>query len=325
MSERTQTATKKSIPALRFFSLVYQRFWQKRARYTFAMASPFRLAPLASALLCLDVAGISCVGQTVSDYDRAMVLLREGRFQQARSLFEAAARLTPDSADVWKGLGLTLLRLNDYAAAADPLRHACDLRSTGDDACYLEGRTLFLLARYDESITPLEKARRGAGQPDSSGPNSSGEEVSRIERALALSWDKLGNAREAERWFAAAIEHHRGISAAREDPRIDYGAFLVRQGRASEAVKPLGLALAANPNSYGANFETGRALLDLDRSGDALPYLERAAAIDPDSSAAQMLLGKTLLRVGRAEEGQRILAQARKRWDATNQGSSKVK
>ena len=260
----------------------------------------------------------------MSYYDRGMACLREGRFQEARPLFEAATRLTPDSADSWKALGLTLLRLNDYGAAAEPLRHACELGPAGEDSCYLEGRVLFVLSRYDESIAPLEKALRNSGQ----------EDRAKIERALALACDKLGNSTEAERWFIAAIDHYR--DAKSEDPRLDYGAFLVRQGRAGEAIKPLALALGANPNSFAGNVENGRALLDMDRPADALPFLERAAAINASSSNAQMLLGKTLLRMGRTEEGERILREgrkrwdaangdARKRWDAANQGSSSVK
>jgi tetratricopeptide (TPR) repeat protein len=244
-----------------------------------------------------------------------MVCFRDGRFTEARPLFEAAATQTPDSPDVWKARGLTLLRLNDYAAAADPMRHACELRAKGDDACYLDGRILFILARYDESIAPLERALR----------NAAPEDQSKIERALALAWDKVGNAVEAESRFVAAIAGYRGDASAREDPRLDYGAFLVRQGRASEAVKPLALALASNPSSFMANLENGRAFLDLDRPAEALRYLERAAAIDASSSTAQMLLGKALLRVGRKEEGERILSRARKNWDAANQGSSSVK
>jgi len=134
----------------------------------------FRRSSLTCALLC--VAGNMSTGQTTSDYDRGMICFREGRLQEARPLFEAAARRSPDSADVWKALGLTLLRLNDYAAAVDPMRRACELRAAGDDACYLEGRILFLLARYDESIAPLEKARR----------NARPEDLVKIERALAL-------------------------------------------------------------------------------------------------------------------------------------------
>jgi len=273
----------------------------------------FRRSSLTCALLC--VAGNMSTGQTTSDYDRGMICFREGRLQEARPLFEAAARRAPDSADVWKALGLTLMRLNDYAAAVDPMRHACELRATGDDACYLEGRILFLLGRYDESIGPLDNARR----------NAAPEDLMRIDRALALSWDKLGNAAKAERLFISAMNNYRANAQTHEDPRIDYGAFLVRHGRAAEAIKPLALALAANPKSFAANLERGRAFLDLDRAADALPYFERAAEIEPASFTARMLLGKTLLRVGRKEEGERILSQARKRWDAINQGSSSVK
>jgi Flp pilus assembly protein TadD len=268
------------------------------------------------AFLCLWIAVSRRPAQAETPaYDRGMVCFREGRFQEAQPFFEAAARLTPDSPDIWKALGLTLLRLNNYAAAADPLRHACELRSSGDDACYLEGRVLFILARYDEAVAPLDRARR----------NAAPEDQSRIERALALVWDKLGDAAGAERWFLAAIDHYRSAAQTRDDPRLDYGTFLVRQGRAGEAIKPLAIVLAANPASFAANLETGRALLDLDRPDDALPYVGRAAAIDPASSSAQMLLGKALLRVGRREEGERILSDARRNWEAANQGSSRVR
>src|SRR5689334_11229212 len=106
------------------------------------MEDPCRRARFLCGLLCLAMAG----NAAASDYERGMICFREGRFAQARALFESAARLEPDSPDVWKALGLTLLRLNDYAAAADPMRHACELGAAGDDSCYLEGRILFVLA-----------------------------------------------------------------------------------------------------------------------------------------------------------------------------------
>jgi tetratricopeptide (TPR) repeat protein len=259
-------------------------------------------------------------GQRVShqvaaaEYDLGMENFREGRLKEARGFLEKATALSPDRADAWKALGLTLLRLNDYAAAVVPLRNACRREPDGDDACYLEGRALFVLSRYDEASKPLEKALGTARD----------EDRAKIERAMALNLDQLGKAPEAESHFRNAIGAYRATAETREDPRADYGAFLVRQGRAGEALEPLTAVLAAQPNSVAANTEKGRALLDLDRPGEAVEYFQKVIAADPTAWKVRMLLGKTYLRLGRSEEGERELRVGREGWGKANQGSSRV-
>jgi tetratricopeptide (TPR) repeat protein len=245
------------------------------------------MVALPGAYLAVVVAGISCAAQS-ANHDSGISLLRDG---------------------------LTLLRLQDYSAAVDPLRRACELEPGGEDACYLAGRTLFLLGRYDEAEAPLEAARSRA----------TAEERAKVYRALALNADKLANYAEAERRFLTAIRSFRPSGGTTQDPRLDYGAFLVRQGRAGEALEPLRGSLSARSDSAAANAELGRAFLDLDRPGEALPWLEKAVRIDPRAWSARMLLGKAYLRVGRAEEGQRELSKGRDGWAKEDHGSSTVK
>jgi tetratricopeptide (TPR) repeat protein len=249
------------------------------------------------------------------NYSRGVAYLHEGRLNEALPFLVKATALSPDSADAWKALGLTHLGLKHYAEAIDPLRHACERSSGEEDACYLAGRTLSLLARYDEAVEPLEKALRTAAQ---------GQDQAKVNRAIALNLANLGNAVEAERHFHAAIRADRPATDAREDPRLDYGAFLIRQGRAGEALEPLKQTLATSPNSPAGNAETGRALLDLDRPAEALPYLQRAVAIDPQAWNVRMLLGKAYLRIGRSADGERELRKGREGWATANAGSSKV-
>jgi Flp pilus assembly protein TadD len=135
---------------------------------------------------------------------------------------------------------------------------------------------------------------------------------------------------EAERHFLEAIRSYRPDAGAPEDPRVDYGAFLVRQGRAEEALEPLKLALSAQPisarfGSLAANRDLGRALLDLDRPSAALPYLEKAVVADPAAWNIRMLLGKTYLRLGRMEDGERELRAGREGWAKADHGSSTTK
>jgi Flp pilus assembly protein TadD len=261
--------------------------------------------------LVVGLAG-ACGAQDV--YNQGIALFREGRFREARPVLETAAAHDPGSAKVWKALGLTLLRLADYGGAIDPLRHACELERAGEDACYLEGRTLFLLSRYEEAEEPLEKADRTALPAAHS----------RADRALALNADKLGKTAEAERLFLAAVHAWRPEPGANDDPRADYGAFLIRQGRAADAIVPLRQALAARPDSPVLNAELGRGLLDLDRPAEALPCLERAVALDKAAWNIRTLLGKTYLRLGRSEDGERELLEGRRGWASAHQGSSSV-
>jgi tetratricopeptide (TPR) repeat protein len=94
------------------------------------------------------------------NYDLGLAYFQQKRLGEARPFLEKAAALTPESHDVWMALSLVLLGLKDYPGAASPLRHACELAKGGSDACYLQGRTLFLLARYREAVAPLETALR---------------------------------------------------------------------------------------------------------------------------------------------------------------------
>ena len=109
------------------------------------------------------------------------------------------------------------------------------------------------------------------------------------------------------------------------DARIDYGAFLIGQGRAQDAVKILNVAIAGSPSSARAQAELGRAFLELDRPIDAVGPLKRSVELEPNGWSVRMMLGKTYLRLGRIEEGERELKLGREGWVKQDYGSSKNK
>ena len=98
-----------------------------------------------------------------------------------------------------------------------------------------------------------------------------------------------------------------------EDPGIDYGVFLFRQGQAEDAVAPLEAALKRHPDAARAYLELGCIELALDRLPEAATHLERALALDRRTCArAHLLLGKVYQRQGKiqaAEEHLRLGAQ----------------
>ena len=260
------------------------------------------------------------LGRTPDDPDAnyylGMAYFREGRPQDARQFLERATQLSPSKPSPWKALGLVLLGANDYRGALVPLGRACALDPNDEDNCYLLGRSLFVLGQYDEAVQPLDKAMRAAPPANQAA----------VHRATALNFAELGMTQEAERHFRDAIRLHRAaVGATQTDPRLDYGAFLIRQGRTQDALEMLRQSVTASPGSPRAHAELGRALLELDRPAEALPQLKSAVALDPTVWAVRLLLGKAYLRLGRTAEGERELKLGREGWTQQDYGSSKIK
>ena len=221
---------------------------------------------------------------------------RAGRSAAARPLLERAVRLSPTSARAWKTLGLVTMSNGDLNGALPALGKACELAENDEEACYFLARNLHALGRYEAARDAFEKALRAAPR----------EMLSKVHRAIALNFVALFLPAEAEQHFVKAIELA-GPSRNGEDPRVDYGAFLFRQGRTEEAVRPLEHAVRDAPSSARANLEWGRVLLHLNRVNEAAVCLEKTVALEPDNGNAHLLLGQAYLRIGRTSEGEREL------------------
>jgi Flp pilus assembly protein TadD len=99
--------------------------------------------------------------------------------------------------------------------------------------------------------------------------------------------------------------------AANEDPAIDYGVFLFRQGRGEEAVEPLKEVVKRHPAAARAYLELGCVQLSLDRVSEAAASLERAVALDAGNSRTHLLLGKAYLRLGKNEAAEEQLRRVK--------------
>ena len=209
----------------------------------------------------------------------------------------------PKDAAEWKSIGMRAASTGEMEAAAKYFDKGCELDPSDDDACYYLGRTLYTLARYAEARRAFEVALKTA-------PNRR----ERAARAAALNAVALDQPAEAERHFRDAVRAHSDSDRSVEDTRIEFGAFLVRQGRAGEAVPLLAEALKGSPGSARGNTELGRALLHLGRSSEAARCLETAVKADPSSVATRLLLGRAYLHLGRAADAERELRIGREGW-----------
>jgi len=214
----------------------------------------------------------------------------------------------------WKQRGLKLAMSGQLEAAAETLTKACELSPRNDDACYYLGRTWFTLGRYVEARDSFAKALQISPKPM----------LSKAHRAAALNFVALIIPEEAERHFRKAVQLSRGTKSTDEDPRVDYAAFLFRQGRMEEALPLLEQAVKEQPASARANTELGRVLLHMGKRELAAARLEKAVALDPRSTAARLLLGRTYLELDRKQQGEEQLRLGQENWNQ-RYGSSTVK
>lgn len=235
-------------------------------------------------------------GSADAAYYLGVARFRQRRFREAVTALEAAVRISPSRGEVWKLLGAAYVAQRDFPSAEAPLRQACDLQPQDEDACYYLGRNYHELSRFEEAIAAFEKARPIETQ-----------NRWRVHSGLALALEGLHRPEEAERQFRLAVGSYRDRGRRDEDPRIDFGVFLFRQGRAPEAAYQLQQAVSASPDSARARFELGRVLHGAGRLPEAAAQLEKAVELDPKRAEAHLLLAKVYYRLGLRADGDRHL------------------
>jgi tetratricopeptide (TPR) repeat protein len=226
-------------------------------------------------------------------------LFAEHKADAAIAAFQRAVELRPGYAPAWKALGVVYASRNEFERAEPAFRNACERQPALPDACLYYGRILYLLNRFQQAIDVLRPVLKREA--------ANGEAY----RLLALSLEALGESAEAGDAFRHAVRFQQG-AAANEDPGIDYGVFLFRQGEAENAVAPLEAVLKRHPDSPRAYLELGCIELALDRLPQAATHLERSLALDPHAARTHLLLGKVYLRQGKtqaAEEQLRLGSQ----------------
>jgi len=216
----------------------------------------------------------------------------------AIAAFRKSVELKPDFAPAWKALGVVFASQGDFENAEDSFRNACERQPGLSDACLYHGRTLYLLNRFQPAVLAL----RAVLQREKENPEAW--------RLLALSLEALGDVRPAGDAFRQAVRFNRGASP-NEDPGIDYGVYLFRQGRAEEAIVPLDAAARRHPDSFRAQLELGCVQLALDRLEEAAAHLQRAVALEPRGARGHMLLGKVYQRQGKDRDAAEQLSLGR--------------
>jgi tetratricopeptide (TPR) repeat protein len=228
------------------------------------------------ALLLLTAA----LALTEEPYQQGVALFEKGHYAEAAPLLAEAARRDPKNAQKWKALGVALAAQKKYAEATEPLRRACELNPELPDACYYFARNEYAQNRFEISIQTLKRLLKSDPQP------------ARIYLALAQNYEGLALAQEAERHFREALRSNsdRSRLAGDFDPRLHYGLFLIRAGRASEAIPYLRECVQDSPRHVQSRIELARALLYAGKPAEAAEHLNAVLAMAPENVQARVLL-----------------------------------
>jgi tetratricopeptide (TPR) repeat protein len=223
------------------------------------------------------------------DYERGVALIQNGDYVNAVPFLARAVEASPRSAPAWKALGVAYAAQSLYIEAEPAFAKSCELDPGLPDACYYHGRALYALDRYEPSLKVLERLAKRDSRSW------------KVRLGIAQALEAIARAPEAEKSFTEAIALSRQSSP---QPGAAYGLFLLRQGRAEEAIAALEGVLKHFPNAAEAHMLLGRALLEQERVEPAIPHLERAVALDPTSAQAHLLLAKAYVRAGRTADAQ---------------------
>ena len=226
-----------------------------------------------------------------------MILLEDGAFERARSLFEHLTRLEPRLADGWANLAEVEIADGKFPAALDAAEHALSLDASYKLPRYLRGRCLQELGREKEAQEELARAgiaqRRMLGDAWSERiPEFAVGFEARFARAVQL----LQSDRNAEARAAFELLMH-------ERPRDvrTLGNLAMAQaatGNLDAAIVSCDAALGIEPNSATLHAARARVMLGGRRVEDALLDARRATELDAQDASNFELFGFALAASG---------------------------
>jgi tetratricopeptide (TPR) repeat protein len=204
------------------------------------------------------------------------VLQQQQRHDEALQAFDAAVKLKPDDAELWRQIGNALAELKRLPDAVLSLQHALKLDPRNASAANKCGVLLHELGRFEEALACFTRCDEWLP----------GRAAVLHKRARTLV--------ELERFDEALADGRRAHQLDPGNAEIcnDIGIVLQRLDRFDEALEWLDRALALRADYVEALSNKATALGNFRRWEDALPLFDRALALKPDN--IPVLLNKSL-------------------------------
>jgi protein O-GlcNAc transferase len=221
-------------------------------------------------------------------------LLREGRHEEAKSLYRRVCVAKVPSPEAWAGLSAAEYHLGSIDAALSCADIALSLDHRSVRAQVLRIACLVDLSRLVEAVTAAERllAAEPENVPALLNKATALVRLARFQEALTAS----------DRVLAVDSNHPTG--------HLNRGLALQGLRRFGEALSAFERALELRPDYGTARVNLCSVLIGLGRYGDALQAVDQALASDPDNLAVLVNRGAALLHLGHSEEAVDALRKA---------------
>ena len=285
--------------------------------------------------------------QEAGTMEQGVVLLQQGRPEEARPIFEAILRADPSDAaaqaaevEASERLALEkrangrnvdalsdLLRAQKLAPANARLEYDLGILEdemhlypeaekalqTAQDLHFQNPRLLYAMARVEMDAGELGPAAERMQAYLKEQPNDATAHygLGRIYE-IGLQFDKA----------RAEFEESILIQPEQTEAYYQLGDMDLKQNQYDSALDELEKTLARDPKHGGALTDAGEAYFKKKQYDEALAFLQRAIAAAPDYQPGHYYLGLTLARLGRKEESAKELATAAKLADEDNRKGS---
>jgi tetratricopeptide (TPR) repeat protein len=242
-----------------------------------------RLASLcaAAAALAAVLAGAGCGPSMASppkenpiladlvDYRSGLVMLREGRADEAIQLLVQARKSSPRDPHVPNALGLALLYKKDYPSAIKAFSDALALDSTFVEARNNRGVANLQAGKWDDAEADFQAVLDGPPTPEKVNAHYN----------LGLLYEKRGQPRDAEREYSLTIADSPDNTQAFRSR----GLVRMKLGQNAGALEDFLVVLKEEPKDAVANYQAALCVLGDDRRDLARKFMQRAADAAPDS------------------------------------------
>jgi tetratricopeptide (TPR) repeat protein len=277
-------------------------------------------------------------------------LLVSSQWDEARTLYQGIIQRHPDNAEAYYGLGRVRAARDDFGAAIESLRKACELFPKFAAAHFALARAYRRVGKLQEAQQELELSNKSEGGiPDIDDPLLA--EVAALNRdfkaylkvgakslaagrlqdaadafegALEINsqlpeahthliyiYAQLGQAAKAEEHYQAAVR----LNPKGPEAYFNYGVFLMNHNRPTEAEQAFRKAVEFDPHYAEAHSNLGYLLEGEGKSSEAVAEYRKALESKPEFTQANFSLGRLLVKQEEFEEGISRLLMALKTED----------
>ncbi|MDR2708557.1 MAG: tetratricopeptide repeat protein [Elusimicrobiota bacterium] len=217
-----------------------------------------------------------------------------GSYDRAAKYYDKAQSLDYISADLFKKMGMALIKIGNYDMAITKLSQGYELDSQDPMLVYLLAESIFLKAEKNNQLALYDQSAQYLQQAIALNPKFKDAYV-----LIALCYRHLGNYDLARQWYAKAIALK---SFAVYEFYDLIGQSYAEQNNFAQAIVFYRQALDANPVYALSYVHLGDAYDDLNDLALALQNYQKATDISPDYTDAYIKMGDVYFERQRYEE-----------------------